>query len=33
VLANYREAVVGALIAAFVVTLVIFAMAFFVREY
>ena len=33
VLVNYREAVVGALIAAFVVTLVIFAMAFFVREY
>jgi ATP synthase protein I len=33
VLANYREAVVGALIATFVVTLVIFSMAFFVREY
>jgi ATP synthase protein I len=33
VLANYREAVVGALIASFVVTLVIFAMAFFVRDY
>jgi ATP synthase protein I len=33
VLVNYREAVVGALIASFVVTLVIFAMAFFVRDY
>ena len=33
VLVNYSAAVVGALIAAFVVTLVIFAMAFFVREY
>ena len=33
VLVNYREAVVGALIAAFVVTLLIFAMAFFVRDY
>jgi len=33
VLANYAQAVVGALIASFIVTLVIFAMAFFVREY
>jgi len=33
VLAHYREAVVGALIASFIVTLVIFAMAFFVRDY
>lgn len=33
VLVNYGEAVVGALIAAFVVTLLIFAMAFFVRDY
>ena len=33
VLMNYGEAVVGALIAAFIVTLVIFAMAFFVRDY
>ena len=33
VLSNYREAVVGVLIAAFVVTLLIFAMAFFVRDY
>ena len=33
VLVNYSAAVVGALIAAFVVTLLIFAMAFFVREY
>ena len=33
VLVNYSQAVVGALIAAFVVTLLIFAMAFFVREY
>ena len=32
-LVNYGEAVVGALIAAFVVTLLIFAMAFFVRDY
>jgi len=28
-----REAVVGAVIATFVVTLLIFAMAFFVRDY
>ena len=33
VLSHYREAVVGALIASFIVTLVIFAMAFFVRDY
>ena len=33
VLANYAQAVVGALIATFIVTLVIFAMAFFVRDY
>ena len=33
VLANYEEAVVGALIASFAVTMVIFSMAFFVREY
>jgi ATP synthase protein I len=33
VLANYGEVVAGALIAAFVVTLLIFAMAFFVRDY
>ena len=33
VLLNYSQAVVGALIASFVVTLLIFAMAFFVREY
>lgn len=33
VLVNYNEAVVGALIATFVVTLLIFAMAFFVRDY
>ena len=33
VLANYAQAVVGALIASFIVTLLIFAMAFFVRDY
>lgn len=33
VLVNYPDAVVGALIATFVVTLLIFAMAFFVRDY
>jgi len=33
VLLNYSQAVVGALIASFTVTLVIFAMAFFVRDY
>jgi ATP synthase protein I len=33
VLVNYDAAVVGALIATFLVTLLIFSMAFFVREY
>lgn len=33
VLVHYSEAVVGALVATFVLTLVIFAMAFFVRDY
>jgi ATP synthase protein I len=33
VLANYEEAVVAAFIGAFAVTMVIFSMAFFVREY
>jgi ATP synthase protein I len=33
VLVNYSQAVIGALIATFVVTLLIFAMAFFVRDY
>ena len=33
VLLNYGEAVVGWLIATFIVTLLIFAMAFFVRDY
>ena len=33
VLVNYDAAAVGALIATFVVTLLIFAMAFFVRDY
>ena len=33
VLANYDEAVVAVLIGSFVVTIVIFSMAFFVREY
>jgi len=33
VLVNYPDAVVGALIATFIVTLLIFAMAFFVRDY
>jgi ATP synthase protein I len=33
VLANYGEAVVGALLGAFVVTMLIFSMAFFVRDY
>jgi ATP synthase protein I len=33
VLVNYAEAVIGALIGTFVVTLLIFAMAFFVRDY
>ena len=33
VLANYEQAVVGVLLGAFVVTMLIFSMAFFVREY
>ncbi|TMI11348.1 MAG: ATP synthase subunit I [Betaproteobacteria bacterium] len=33
VLANYAEVVVGVFVAAFIVTMLIFAMAFFVREY
>ena len=33
VLANYQEAAVGALLATFVVTMLIFSMAFFVRDY
>lgn len=33
VLANYAEAVVGVFLGAFVVTMLIFSMAFFVREY
>jgi ATP synthase protein I len=33
VLLNYSQAAVGALIASFIVTLVIFAMAFFVRDH
>ena len=33
VLANYGQAVVGAVLGAFVVTMLIFSMAFFVREY
>lgn len=33
VLANYGEAAVGILLGAFVVTMLIFSMAFFVREY
>jgi ATP synthase protein I len=33
VLANYGEAVIAALIGSFVTTMLIFAMAFFVREY
>jgi ATP synthase protein I len=33
VLSNYEEAAVGALLGAFVVTMLIFSMAFFVREY
>jgi ATP synthase protein I len=32
-LANYQEAAVGALLATFVVTMLIFSMAFFVRDY
>jgi ATP synthase protein I len=33
VLANYEQAVVGVLLGAFVATMLIFSMAFFVREY
>jgi ATP synthase protein I len=33
VLTNYREAAVGVLLGAFVVTMLIFSMAFFVREH
>lgn len=33
VLTNYGEAVVGVLVGSFVVTMLIFAMAFFVRDY
>jgi F0F1-type ATP synthase assembly protein I len=33
VLANYGEAAVGVLVGSFVVTMLIFAMAFFVRDY
>jgi F0F1-type ATP synthase assembly protein I len=33
VLANYREAAVAVFLGAFVVTMLIFSMAFFVREY
>jgi ATP synthase protein I len=33
VLVNYEQAVVGALIGSFAVTMVMFSMAFFVREY
>lgn len=33
VLTNYGEAVVGAFLGAFVVTMLIFSMAFFVRDY
>jgi ATP synthase protein I len=33
VLANYGDAAVGVLLSAFVVTMLIFSMAFFVREY
>lgn len=33
VLANYADAVVGAVLASFVVTMLIFGMAFFVREH
>ena len=32
-LSHYREAVIGAVIGTFIVTLLIFAMAFFVRDY
>ena len=33
VLASYGEAAVGVLVASFVVTMVIFALAFFIRDY
>jgi ATP synthase protein I len=33
VLVNYQEAAVGALVATFIVTMLIFSMAFFVRDY
>ena len=33
VLLNYADAVVGALLASFIVTMLIFGMAFFVRDY
>ena len=33
VLSNYPQAAVGALLGTFVVTMLIFSMAFFVREY
>lgn len=33
VLANYGDAVVGAVLASFIVTMLIFGMAFFVRDY
>jgi F0F1-type ATP synthase assembly protein I len=33
VLTNYQEAMVGVLIGSFIVTILIFSMAFFVREY
>lgn len=33
VLANYAQAVIGAVLAGFIVTMLIFGMAFFVRDY
>ena len=33
VLANYAQAVVGAILASFILTMLIFGMAFFVRDY
>ena len=33
VLANYADAVVGAVLASFILTMLIFGMAFFVRDY
>ena len=33
VLANYAQAVIGAVVASFVLTMLIFGMAFFVRDY